>query len=107
MEIIKKEPEIMTEGGLRELFETSDTHVKHLVLCGVRLIPKHHSWAHLTLSARSHGNPRTFSTFLDESLSGLAAVVARSCRPAQFEAKISSRLALMPILGMNKYFALV
>eukprot|EP00959_Pyramimonas_sp_CCMP1952_P168601 3522739-Pyramimonas_sp.AAC.1 len=72
---------------------------------GARFVPKHHLWAHLVQCAAANGNPRFYSTFLDETLNGVVATMAKAGHSKTWERRIFTRLQLVPLYNKGKYFA--
>eukprot|EP00959_Pyramimonas_sp_CCMP1952_P019889 420123-Pyramimonas_sp.AAC.1 len=69
---------IIRDGGptlphkdMQELMDTFHRHITCFERGGGKFIPKHHLWCHLVMLVPMNGNPRCYSTFLDESLNGL------------------------------------
>ena len=77
-------------------------HFSCLELLGVRLMPKHHMWVHLTFSAGRMGNPRFYWTFLDESLNGKLKKILRRCHQAAFERRGLAKVWSLFGLGCHK-----
>ena len=78
------------------LQEMMDTYKRHVVLArrlSYNLIPKHHLMFHLLARAASQGNPRFYSTWLDESLNRDLKLVLRNVSQCAFE-----RLALAKMM---------
>jgi len=69
--------------------------------------PKSHMFAHLTLRIPHWGNPRFYSTFLDESLNLTLAVVAAASHRLTWERSIFDRMRLLPHLERNGAWAAV
>ena len=105
MKILKSHgPKLPREASI-ELLSTFQRHVALLRRTGVGLIPKHHLWLHLICATPQNGNPRFHSTFLDESLNGIVGLVAQAAHQKCWEARVFSRLQLMPVLDRDSYFA--
>ena len=71
--------------------------IRHLVMAekaGLPFVPKHHLWAHMTQRIIKQGNPRYYSTFLDESLNAVISYIAGSVHRAHWEKRIFERLRL-------------
>ena len=78
--------------------------VRHLACArrlGMRLLPKHHMWVHVTVGAWRQGNPRFYWTFLDESLNGKLKKVLRRCHQAAFERRALAKVWYLFGLGRN------
>ena len=59
----------LVESGLR--------HLGQYKQAGCHLVPKHHAFVHLLQQVHVHGNPRVYTTYMDESLNGKLASVGR------------------------------
>ena len=65
--------------------------VRHLKLAqsaGVPSIPKHNQFVHLLQNMRRFGNPKMYSSFIDESLNKNLAAVARNAHSFVWERRI-------------------
>jgi len=82
--------------------------LRHLTLmedAGVDYLPKAHMFVHITQKIPKQGNPRFFSTFLDETLNLTIANIAAACHKANWELFIFRRLRLLPLVKKNCAFA--
>ena len=82
-----------------------DCIIEHLQACqrlGIRFIPKHHMWIHLTTNSGRLGNPRLYWTFLDESLNGTLKQILRRCHQATFERRALGKFWLLFGCGKRK-----
>eukprot|EP00959_Pyramimonas_sp_CCMP1952_P299712 6268890-Pyramimonas_sp.AAC.1 len=95
----------LTDEETHEFMATFKEHVSALRDAAVKFKPKHHLWCHLTLLAGRNGNPKYHSCFLDESLNGVVAVVAKSSHALNWERHVFSRLRLEPKVNADSYFA--
>ena len=73
----------------------------------VKYIPKSNLCVILTLRIAQCGNPRSYSTFMDESLNLVIAAVASAAHQATWEKSIFDRIRLMPYVSRNSAFAIV
>ena len=106
MKINKEAPAQLTQDACDELLYTFHRHMRLLKEGGVRTIPKHHLWCHLTLMAGKWGNPRAYSCFLDETMNGVVSTIAQHSHQAAFERNVFIRLQLLPLFSrFEKYFA--
>ena len=106
MEILREAPAQVPRDQRQELL---DLCVRHLVLmgvAGVKYIPKSNLFVIMTLRIARCGNPRGYSTFLDESLNLAIAAVAAASHQATWEKSIFDRISLMPYVNKNCAFAL-
>ena len=65
-----------------------DAMQTHLALCartGIPYAPTHHLWIHMWMRSATMGNPRYYTTFLDESCNHQVAKICRSCHRSTFE----------------------
>ena len=70
---------------------------EHLMLlrsADVPFIPEHHMVAHMTAEIPRRGNPRFYSTFMEETLNRTIATVANHSHPSRWEERIYQRLDL-------------
>ena len=67
---------------------------------GGHLTPKHHLFVHLTQRIPWQGNPRFYSTFLDETLNAVVSYVANASMFAveQWEERVMERIRLQGVL---------
>eukprot|EP00959_Pyramimonas_sp_CCMP1952_P413985 8673658-Pyramimonas_sp.AAC.1 len=72
---------------------------------GVPRIPKHHMWIHMALRSKDLGNPRQYSTFLDESSNKMPAAMAVVSTRHRWEERAFVRARLLPLVGKETYFA--
>ena len=107
MKILREAPVQVPRNQRQELL---DLCVRHLVLMGladVKYIPKSNLFVILTLRIARCGNPRSYSTFMDESLNLVIAAVASAAHQATWEKSIFDRIRLMPYVSRNSAFAIV
>eukprot|EP00959_Pyramimonas_sp_CCMP1952_P031246 654900-Pyramimonas_sp.AAC.1 len=103
--VMKRAGEVLTNPQLSELMRTFKIHVGKLEEAGVKCVSKRHLWAHLVILARANGNPRFHTWFLDASVNGTVATIARASHAANWGRHIVSRLRLAPIVDPKSYFA--
>ena len=65
---------------------------------GVPFLPKGHLMYHLAFQARQRGNPRTFSTYVDESYNGAIAKVCRSVHRRNWAMAVYRKLQMLEAL---------
>ena len=81
-----------------------ELHAKYhrfIQLCcraGVPVLPKSHLMQHLVAQARQKGNPRTFSTYVDESYNGAIAKVCRSVHRRNWAMAVYRKLEMLEAL---------
>ena len=69
------------------------SHLKYAREGGVPFTPKHHLFLHLTWRSSKHGNPKYYSTFLDESLNGKIAAICRSAHRSRLQERVFLKYA--------------
>ena len=87
-----------------------DLCLRHLHLMGelgFSFLPKSHMWVHMTCNIPAHGNPRFYSTFVDESLNLVIARMAAASHRSTWEESIFLRVRLLPHLLHNSVLARV
>eukprot|EP00959_Pyramimonas_sp_CCMP1952_P430694 9020002-Pyramimonas_sp.AAC.1 len=87
-----------------------DMCLRHMALMGEVAspkAPKSHMFAHLTLRIPHWGNPRFYSTFLDESLNLTLAVVASASHRLTWERSIFDRMRLLPHIERDGAWAAI
>eukprot|EP00959_Pyramimonas_sp_CCMP1952_P099548 2081175-Pyramimonas_sp.AAC.1 len=107
MAIMKAEPVRMSDEAAQGLIDTFHRHTSLMSRVRARFVPKHHLWAHLVQCAAANGNPRFYSTFLDETLNGVVATMAKAGHSKTWERSIFTRLQLVPLFNGGKYVASV
>ena len=101
--ILDNTAQVFTVDENQRLF---DAYLKHATLFargGGRLRPKHHVMFHLAWQVKEKGNPRLFSTYLDESLNGVIAKIARSAHKSCWETMVHRRFAVLQQCGQNSW----
>ena len=68
-------------------------------------LPKNHMFVHITQRVPTQGNPRFYSTFLDETLNLSIAHMASASHKANWEIAIFQRARLLPLVQKNSAFA--
>ena len=81
-------------GMCQDLLDMCLRHLRLLSQAGVSFSPKHHLWCHLTVRIRSCGNPRDYSTLLDESLNRALANIAVAAQCRTWEHRTFTRVRL-------------
>ena len=80
-------------------------HLNLIQRASVTLVPKHHQWVHLTIKIPIFGNPRFYSTFLDESLNLVVASMASASHQSNLEKRVFDQLCLLPLVQQTCHFA--
>lgn len=70
-------------------------HCQLAEVAGVHIIPKHHLFIHVTELIAVKGNPRHYSTFLDESINGEIASICAALHRSTFERKALQRFGVL------------
>eukprot|EP00959_Pyramimonas_sp_CCMP1952_P404396 8474233-Pyramimonas_sp.AAC.2 len=70
-------------------------------------LPKSHLFVHLTARIPEYGNPRLYSTFLDEGLNLILAGVASASHRCTFERSIFERIRLLPYVQETSAWAAI
>eukprot|EP00959_Pyramimonas_sp_CCMP1952_P171959 3592895-Pyramimonas_sp.AAC.1 len=107
MDILKHEGRAISRPTCRQLIELAVRHVTLMQEMGANLAPKSHLFVHLTQRILRCGNPRSYSTFLDESLNRVLSEIAASANHsrATWERTIFSRVHLLPHVLPHMAFA--
>lgn len=106
MELLDVHPRRVPPAACNELMHCTLRHLNLLHAAGVGFMPKHHLWIHMTARIPAQGNPRTYSTFLDESLNAVLSGIMASVRPgSRFEQRVFQRVGLLPRTTANVHFA--
>eukprot|EP00959_Pyramimonas_sp_CCMP1952_P452369 9466468-Pyramimonas_sp.AAC.1 len=82
--------------------------LRHLTLmeqAGCEHMPKSHMFVHMTQRIPTQGNPRFYSTFLDETLNLGIAQMAAASHKTNWEESIFQRARLLPLVQKNSAFA--
>jgi hypothetical protein len=84
----------------------ADCAVRHLAMCEramVTFVPKCHFFAHLCHRTVLHGNPKMYSTFLDESLNLLLRNLAARAHRRTHAGRVLRMMNLVGELELNEY----
>ena len=103
--LLKDSPLVVPHETCQALLDCVVQHCVRMQHADVRLLPKHHYWAHMTLQIPARGNPRFYSTFLDETLNKVIATIAVHSHPSQWEERTFQRLHLQATLLPGNHFA--
>ena len=93
MEIMRSEPRKVSELGCSRLLRCCMDHNYHANLAGIAMKPKHHIFVHMTIGVPYNGNPRMYSTYMDESLNRDIACIAASCHRLTFERRVFAKFS--------------
>jgi len=95
-ETINTAPRILTDAQRRSLM---DNYLRHCVLfervAPGMYLPKHHLMVHLNQRTAFLGNPRVYHTYVDESLNGTLAKIARSSHRTTFSYTVLQKYKLL------------
>ena len=61
------------------------------------MVPKNHSWIHMSFASRFGGNPAFSSTYEDESENGVVAAIGAKAHPHTFAKSVFQRLELLHV----------
>ena len=81
--------------GLVACFSITITGSSACDRAGLALLPKCHMMYHMIQRAVRKGNPRMYSTYIDESLNGVIARVCRSVHRRGWALEVYRKLAMM------------
>ena len=85
IELLDAYPKQPDEEQCQLLFEVGMSHLRLAEEAGVAETPKHHLFTHMLRQTKRNGNPKTYSTFLDESLNRVLAAVSKGAYAAVWE----------------------
>ena len=105
--ILKESPRIVEPAKCERLLFLCLRHLALMGDVGGGYLPKAHMWVHMTLKIPACGNPRSYSTFHDESLNLVLAGIAASAHRSTWERTIFQRLRLLPLVDSQSAFAVL
>ncbi len=76
---MRSAPRRLSAQQAQQLVDAAKQAMAHREAAGIGLSPKWHLMLHIVAKAFEWGNPHYYSTFLDESLNGLLAKMAKAC----------------------------
>ena len=88
MDCLERYPAQPSAQQCQLLFTLGMRHLRLAKAAGVELSPKHHLFIHLLRNTWRAGNPRTYTTFLDESLNKVLASVCRAAYASVWERRV-------------------
>lgn len=103
MNIIRGGEQTLAHDELQTLTDCIVRHNLHCKRANVRLVPKHHMCAHMSMRSREHGNPKVYSTLLDESLNLVLRTVSAFAHKLQQVPRIVRMLNLQGAVGLSTY----
>ena len=98
IEKLRAEPRLMEEVSRRRLHAATMALMDEVASPKA---PKSHLFPHLTLRIPHWGNPRFYSTYLDESLNRTFIKIAASCHRRTFERRMFSKFKHWSMRHMN------
>ena len=87
------------EAVCNKLFQHYDRFISLCARAQLPLLPKAHLMYHLLQRAVVRGNPRTYSTYIDESYNGAIAQVCRSCHRRGWALAVYRKLEMMQCMA--------
>ena len=103
--IMEHESRRMSLTARQELLASAVNHVTLYKAAGGYLVYKHHSFIHMAQSAERLGNPKTVSTYEDESENGIIAKIGLVVHGSTFAKSVFERLFLQDRLRFGKRHA--
>jgi len=88
---------------LQEFTDCMHRHLRHSQRSAVGMVPKHHMAAHMSVRAQVHGNPKHYSTFLDESLNLVLRTSAAFAHRTNQVARTIRMMNLQGLLGLSSF----
>ena len=88
MECLDRYPPQPDANQCQVLFTLGMRHLRLAKAAGVELSPKHHLFIHMMRKTAIAGNPRTYATFLDESLNKVLASVCKVAYATVWELRV-------------------
>ena len=85
-----------------KLFQHYDRFITLCARAQLPLLPKAHLMYHLLQRALVRGNPRLYSTYVDESYNGAIAQVCRSCHRRGWAVAVYRKLEMMQCMSNAK-----
>ena len=104
LRLLDETPPQVPQFVCQQLLDFCIRHLRLMMHANVQLLPKHHLWCHLTIRIKDAGNPRCYSTFLDESLNKVLANMASASHRARWEERTFFRVQLLPEVQSQSWF---
>lgn len=101
--ITRSESDIVSALSLQEMRTLGQRFLLNCERASVSFTPKFHFFAHLSEQAFSFGNPKMYSTWLDESLNRLLRDIAASAHRSRQAERIFRLMSLQADLGLAPY----
>lgn len=103
LETTRENGPVLAPGVAQVLRDSAQRCLLNCMRAKVKFVPKHHFFAHLSLSAASIGNPKVYSCFVDESLNFVLRTIAESSHRARQEERIFTFFHLLGRLGWSDH----
>ena len=104
MALLNSSPPCPTPAQCQALMACCVRHLHLIGLAGVAFTPKHHLFVHLTQRISVQGNPKLYSTFLDEHLNATIARMVAAAHPLRVRQGMFLRVAALPESTRNAHF---
>jgi hypothetical protein len=101
--VSRRSPMILTDPQRKQFVDLMKKHLLNCERANISMVPKHHFFAHASLRLRWMGNPRCYSTFLDESLNMLLRNVMASAHRAHQSWRTLQGFYLIGRLGLSPH----
>ena len=98
--VMASHPRAIDETVCGMLFQKYNEFICLCEETGMHLMPKSHMMYHMIQRAVFTGNPRMYSTYIDESLNGHIARICRSVHRRTWAFSVYEKLAMMDALGL-------
>ena len=105
MDIMRDNPADMNADACEKLMHSCLRTLDMMNRAECGFTPKCHLWLHLTQRVPLCGNPRLYSTFLDESLNHVVSCIAGAANRRTWEKRIFQRIGLLPYVQNDSYWA--
>ena len=100
-DVLNQHERILPENAYEDLFRHYSRFINLCCRAGVPLLPKAHLMFHCIHRAQDKGNPRSYSTYIDESYNGAIAKVCRSVHRRGWAFAVYRKLEQLEHLGSN------
>ena len=102
-EVVKTEDMCVSLAGQQKAIDEMQRHMLNSEAAAINFVPKHHFFCHATHRFGHQGNPRAYSTFLDESLNLVLRTCAQFAHRKNQATRIFSLFALRGAMGLSQY----
>ena len=97
-QVMNEHDRVFPEEACDALFSHYHRFIQLCSRAGVPFLPKGHLMYHMVSQARQKGNPRMFSTYVDESYNGAIAKVSRSVHRRNWAMAVYRKLQMLEAL---------